>query len=46
MLVRVHSNLRLLGKRSRSEFDDTNAELCAREDSDDGSSDEEEGASA
>ena len=45
MLVRVHSNLRLLGKRSRSVFDDTNAELCAREDSDDGSSDEE-GASA
>ena len=46
MLVRVHSNLRLIGKRSRSVFDDTNAELCAREDSDDGSSDDEEGASA
>ena len=45
MLVRVHSNLHLIGKRSRSQFDDANTELCARED-EDGDSPDEEGASA
>ena len=45
MLVHVHSNLHLIGKRSRSQFDDANTELCAHED-EDGDSPDEEGASA
>ena len=44
-LMRVYSNLRLLGKRTREDFDSTNAELstCEEEEED---SDDEEGVSA
>ena len=46
-LVRVHSNLRLLGKRTRSDFDGTNAELRAcEEEEEEVDSDDEEGVSA
>ena len=45
-LVRVHSNLRLRGKRTRSDFDGTNAELRACEEEEEEDFDDEEGVSA